>query len=217
MGSPANQKSFGEAEMDNWITDFMEQYGYIGIFLMIALENVFPPIPSEVILTFGGFMTTYSGLTVPGVIVFATGGSVLGAVILYGIGRLIDVEVLGRIVDRWGRLLRVKREDIARADAWFDKYGYWTVLFCRMIPLIRSLISIPAGMSHMKFPLFLLFTLIGTLIWNVVLVLVGAAVGESWEEIVRFMDVYSNVTYALIALGIVAVAVLWIRRMRKRG
>jgi len=203
--------------MDNWITDFMEQYGYIGIFLMIALENVFPPIPSEVILTFGGFMTTYSGLTVPGVIVFATGGSVLGAVILYGIGRLIDVEVLGRIVDRWGRLLRVKREDIARADAWFDKYGYWTVLFCRMIPLIRSLISIPAGMSHMKFPLFLLFTLIGTLIWNVVLVLVGAAVGESWEEIVRFMDVYSNVTYALIALGIVAVAVLWIRRMRKRG
>lgn len=203
--------------MENWITDFMEQYGYIGIFLMIALENVFPPIPSEVILTFGGFMTTYSGLTVPGVIVFATCGSVLGAVILYGIGRLIDVEVLGRIVDRWGRVLRVKREDIARADAWFDKYGYWTVLFCRMIPLIRSLISIPAGMSHMKFPLFMLFTMIGTLIWNVVLVLVGAAVGESWEEIVRFMDVYSNVTYVLIALGIVAVAVLWIRRMRKRG
>lgn len=203
--------------MENWITDFMEQYGYIGIFLMIALENVFPPIPSEVILTFGGFMTTYSGMTVPGVIVFATGGSVLGAVILYGIGRLIDVEVLGRIVDRWGRVLRVKREDIARADAWFDKYGYWTVLFCRMIPLIRSLISIPAGMSHMKFPLFLLFTMIGTLIWNVVLVLVGAAVGESWEEIVRFMDVYSNATYAIIALGIVAVAVLWIRRMRKRG
>ncbi|MGG3453281.1 DedA family protein [Paenibacillus rhizolycopersici] len=202
--------------MENWITDFMEQFGYFGVFLLIALENVFPPIPSEVILTFGGFMTTYTSMTPVGVIVFSTLGSVLGAVILYGIGYLVNVDRLEGWIERYGRFLRLKKEDIRRADAWFDRYGYWTVLFCRMIPLIRSLISIPAGMSKMKFGLFLLFTTIGTLIWNVALVLLGAAVGGSWEEIVAFMDVYSNIAYAGIALGILFVGVLWLRR-RKSG
>ncbi|MUG85537.1 DedA family protein [Paenibacillus timonensis] len=202
--------------MENWITDFMEQFGYFGVFLLIALENVFPPIPSEVILTFGGFMTTYTSMTPVGVIVFSTLGSVLGAVILYGIGYLVNVDRLEGWIERYGRFLRLKKEDIRRADAWFDRYGYWTVLFCRMIPLIRSLISIPAGMSKMKFGLFLLFTTIGTLIWNVALVLLGAAVGGSWEEIVAFMDVYSNIAYAVIASGILFVGVLWLRR-RKSG
>lgn len=201
--------------MENWITDIMEQFGYIGILLMIALENVFPPIPSEVILTFGGFMTTYTKLTVPGVIIAATIGSVTGAVILYGIGRLLDVERLEKIVDRWGHILRVKKEDIRKADAWFDKYGYWTVLFCRMIPLIRSLISIPAGMSNMKFGMFLLFTTIGTLIWNIILVCVGAAVGDSWEKIVAFMDVYSNIAYAVIAVAVIAFLFFFFRKRRK--
>nr|WP_155605560.1 DedA family protein [Paenibacillus timonensis] len=194
----------------------MEQFGYFGVFLLIALENVFPPIPSEVILTFGGFMTTYTSMTPVGVIVFSTLGSVLGAVILYGIGYLVNVDRLEGWIERYGRFLRLKKEDIRRADAWFDRYGYWTVLFCRMIPLIRSLISIPAGMSKMKFGLFLLFTTIGTLIWNVALVLLGAAVGGSWEEIVAFMDVYSNIAYAVIASGILFVGVLWLRR-RKSG
>lgn len=202
--------------MDNWITDFMEQYGYIGIFLMIALENVFPPIPSEVILTFGGFMTTYSALTVPGVVVAATLGSIAGAIILYGIGRLLHVDRLEKIVERWGHLLRVKKDDLHRSTAWFDKYGYWTVLFCRMVPLIRSLISIPAGMARMNFLLFLFYTTVGTLIWNIVLVYVGAAVGENWEEIVHFMDIYSNIAYAVIGAGIIAVLALWIRRQKRR-
>jgi membrane protein DedA with SNARE-associated domain len=200
--------------VQNWITEFMEQFGYLGVFLMIALENVFPPIPSEVILTFGGFMTTYTELTVIGVIIAATLGSVVGAVILYWIGYLLNVDKLEKIIDRWGHILRVTKEDIRKADAWFDKYGYWTVLFCRMIPLIRSLISIPAGMSGMKFPMFLVFTTIGTLIWNIILVLVGAAVGESWESIVEFMDVYSNITYALIALGGILFLVWFFRRKK---
>jgi membrane protein DedA with SNARE-associated domain len=203
--------------MVNWITDFMEQYGYLGIMLMITLENVFPPIPSEVVLTFGGFMTTYSELTVFGVVTAATAGSLLGAVILFGIGRILNVERLELIVDRWGYLLRVKKEDIRRADAWFDKYGYWTVLFCRMIPLIRSLISIPAGMSGMNFWVFLVFTTIGTLIWNIVLVWLGSAVGESWEEIVSFMDVYANIAYALIALGVLLTLIYFIRRWKKNA
>lgn len=201
--------------MENWITSFMEQFGYWGIFLLITLENVFPPIPSEVILTFGGFMTTHTNLTVIGVIVVATIGSIIGAVILYGVGYLINVDRLEAIIDRWGRYLRVKKEDIRKADAWFERYGYWTVFFCRMIPLVRSLISIPAGMAKMKFGLFLLYTTVGTLIWNVILVSVGAALGDNWENVVEFIDVYSTIAYAIIVLGIVTALFLWIGRRKK--
>lgn len=201
--------------MENWITDIMSQYGYIGIFLLIMLENIFPPIPSEVILTFGGYMTTQSSMTPIGVILVSTAGSVAGAVILYGIGLLMDVTRLEKIVDRWGRVLRLTKKDIHKADAWFDKYGIWTVLFCRLIPLIRSLISIPAGMSNMKFGLFILFTTLGTLIWNTVLVSVGAAVGDNWESIVGVMDVYSNIVYVLIVLVGLAV-IWWYLQFRKR-
>lgn len=202
--------------MENWITAFMDQFGYFGVFLLIMFENIFPPIPSEVILTFGGFMTTYSDMTRMGVIVAATAGSVVGAMILYSIGTLLDVARLEKIVDRWGQLLRLTRKDIHRADAWFDKYGPWTVLICRLIPLIRSLISVPAGMSNMNFPLFILLTVIGSLIWNVALVSLGATVGDNWESIVHYMDIYSNVAYGLIGIGGIAVFIWYIRYRRKR-
>ncbi|AWV36837.1 DedA family protein [Paenibacillus odorifer] len=202
--------------MQAWITDFMEQFGYFGIFLMLAFENIFPPIPSEVILPFGGFMTTTTSLTIPGVIIAATAGSLLGAVILYYIGRLLDVSRLEKLVERWGGLIRISKKDIHKADAWFDKYGYWTVLFCRMVPLVRSLISIPAGMSGMKFGVFMIFTTIGTLGWNLLLVLIGAALGESWEDIAMYMDVYSNVVYVLIAGGLVILGFLYFRKRSRR-
>jgi len=202
--------------MENWVTDIMEQFGYLGVFLMMALENVFPPIPSEIVLPFGGFLTTYTELTVAGVIIAATLGSVIGAMILYGIGLLLDVERLEKIVDRWGHILRIKKEDIHKADAWFDKYGYWTVLFCRMIPLIRSLISIPAGMSNMNFWLFLLFTTIGTVIWNVILISIGVMLGANWHDILGFMDVYSNIVYALIVIGFVIIVIWFIKKNKRK-
>lgn len=201
--------------MDNWITNVVEQFGYLGVFFMIALENVFPPIPSEVILTFGGMMTTFSDLTITGVVISATGGSLLGAVILYKIGNLLDLGRLEKIVDRWGHILRVSRADIYRANGWFEKYGYWTVFVCRFIPLIRSLISIPAGMARMNFWMFILLTTIGTFIWNVVLVSVGAAFGENWEKIVSFMDVYSNVAYVILGIGLIAF-IVWFMKAKKR-
>lgn len=192
--------------MEQWITDIMSDYGYFGIFLLIMLENVFPPIPSEVILTVGGFMTTTTTMTIPGVILASTAGSLSGAVVLYGIGLLLDVERLEKIVDKYGHILRVKRADIHRADAWFDRFGIWTVFFGRLIPLVRSLISIPAGMSNMKFWLFLTFTTLGTLLWNTVLVYVGEAVGDNREAILEQLDIYSNIVYALIVLvGLLAI------------
>ena len=198
--------------MEAWITDWMNQFGYFGVFLLILLENVFPPIPSEVILTLGGFMTTSTSLTKIGVILAATAGSVLGAALLYGIGLLLDVERLEKIVKKYGKYLRLTVKDIHKADAWFDKYGVWAVFFGRLVPLVRSLISIPAGMSNMKFGLFLLFTTLGTLIWNTVLVSVGSAVGENWEDIIGYMDIYSNIVYVLIVIVGIAFLVWYFKK-----
>lgn len=202
--------------MEQWITSIMSDYGYLGIFLLIMLENVFPPIPSEVILTVGGFMTTTTDMTILGVILASTAGSVSGALILYGIGLLLDVERLEKIVEKYGHILRVKKADIHRADAWFDRYGIWTIFFGRLIPLVRSLISIPAGMANTKFWLFLTFTTLGTLLWNTVLVFVGEAVGENRDEIMAQLDVYSNVVYALIVLGGLAAIWYYVKKIRSR-
>lgn len=199
--------------MEQWITETMSTFGYFGIFLLIALENIFPPIPSEVILTFGGYMTTSTDLTVTGVILSATAGSLIGAICLYGIGRLISLERLEAFVSRRGKLLRLKPEDVCKAYAWFDKYGIWAVLLGRLIPLIRSLISIPAGSAAMKLIPFLLFTTLGSLIWNSVLVSLGAKVGASWETILGVFDMYSNVVYALLVV-VAAGGYLVFKRMR---
>ncbi|RFU69712.1 DedA family protein [Peribacillus saganii] len=202
--------------MINWITSIMEQFGYFGIFLLITLENIFPPIPSEVILTFGGFMTTKTTLSVIGVISVSTIGSVAGAAILYGIGTQLSVSRLEKIVDKWGHILRVTKKDVQRADAWFDKYGVWTVFFCRLIPLIRSLISIPAGMSHMNFWRFLIFTTAGTIIWNSILVNIGAKVGSSWEKAVGYMDIYSNIIYLFLAVFLIVFVAIFVKKRVKK-
>lgn len=194
----------------------MEQFGYLGILLMMALENLFPPIPSEIVLPFGGFLTTYTNITVWGVVIAATIGSLLGAIVLYWIGTLLDVDRLERIIKRWGRIARIKVKDVHKADAWFDKYGYWTVLIGRMVPVVRSLISIPAGMSNMRFGLFMLFTVIGTLIWNSILITVGVILGESWHDITSFMDIYSDIVYFFLAVIFAILLYLYFRKKRQR-
>lgn len=191
--------------MQDWIIQLLGEYGYIGVLFLIALENIFPPIPSEVILTFGGFMTTHTNMTVWGVILCSTIGSVLGAVILYGIGRCLGIERLEKWIDsRLGRILCLKKEDIAKANQWFSKKGKLSVLFCRCVPIVRSLISIPAGMAHMNMGLFLLLTTIGSSIWNTVLVCLGVLAGASWEKILGYMDTYSHFVVLIIG-GLVGV------------
>ncbi len=187
--------------MQTWIIEMMNQFGYIGIALLIALENIFPPIPSEVILTFGGFMTTYTSLTVIGVIISATVGSVIGATVLYGVGRIFSIELLGRFLDgKIGKILHLKKDDVFKACEWFNNKGKFTVLFCRCIPVIRSLISIPAGISQMKFSSFIFMTVIGSLIWNIVLVYLGVFAGSSWSKIVDGSDLFTKATVIIIML-----------------
>ncbi|QOY36459.1 DedA family protein [Anaerobacillus isosaccharinicus] len=198
--------------MENLIIDIVERFGYVGIFLLIMLENIFPPIPSEVILTFGGFMTTTTNLSVLGVVTASTFGSVFGAVILYGIGSFINISKIEKFVDKWGYIFRLTKGDLNKANAWFLKYGVWTVFFCRFIPLIRSLISIPAGMVKMNFGLFLMFTTLGTIIWNFTLVLIGTLAGRSWATILSYMDLYSNILYVVMLIVLVLLVLMFIKK-----
>ena len=203
--------------MRELIITLMEQYGYPGIFLLIAVENIFPPIPSEIILPFGGFLTTYTKLTVPGVIFFATLGSLAGALVLYGVGRILNEERLRKLVSGpVGRILCLKAQDVEKADQWFLTKGKKTVFFCRCIPIVRSLISIPAGMSQMPMGIFLIYTTVGTIIWNTLLVSLGALLGASWEKLAWLVGEYSNIM--LIVLTISAVSgIIWLYRTRERG
>lgn len=199
--------------MEQIMIDIMNSFGYFGIFFLIMIENVFPPIPSELILTFGGFMTVSSNMTVVGVIIAATLGSLLGAFILYGIGKLLNKERLIKIVtSKYGKLLRVKPKDIEAADKWFDTKGSITVLICRCVPIVRSLISIPAGMSDMPLPKFFLYTAIGSAVWNTFLVCVGAFAGDQKDAILAFIDQVSHIILIVLVIAFVGFVIWFYKR-----
>lgn len=203
--------------MQEIIIEIINNFGYIGIALLIAVENIFPPIPSEVILTFGGFMTTYSDLNVWLVALFSTIGSVFGAIVLYGIGRILNEDRLERwLSGKWGKILHLKASDVKKADAWFRKKGKMAVFFCRFIPIVRSLISVPAGMARMKFSSFLVLTALGTAIWNTALCWLGVVAGASWEKIVEEIGIYSTIAVALLGVACV-VFLVWFYFKRIRG
>lgn len=205
--------------MQEMIIQVIGDFGYFGIAFLIALENVFPPIPSEIILPFGGFATTFTNLQPVGVVIAATIGSVIGALILYLVGRLLSAERLERwLGGKVGRLLGFKQGDIYKACEWFDKKGKITVLFCRCIPVVRSLISIPAGMAKVTMPAFMVMTIIGTAIWNTLLVYLGVVAGNSWERIADYVGAYSHVVIVIIAVVVIiaAAAFLIIRKRKKK-
>lgn len=202
--------------MENIIIEVMNNWGYLGIFLLIMLENLFPPIPSEIILTFGGFMTIESSLSIIGVILSATIGSLIGGIILYYIGKIFNVDTLIKIVkSKYGKLLRIKPKDIKSADKWFDEKGNKTVFFCRFIPIVRSLISIPAGMSEMPMLKFIIYTFCGSAIWNTVLVLVGAFAGDKKDFIINIIDKSSHIILIILIILFIAF-IVWFYKFRNK-
>ena len=199
--------------MEDLIIAIINRFGYLGVFLLIIVENFFPPIPSEVILTFGGFMTTCSRMTVGGVILSATIGSSLGAVVLYILGRILNGDRIELLFDsKLGKMLHLKAEDVRTAGKWFNKHGYQAVFLCRFVPIVRSLISIPAGMAKMKLGTFLLLTILGTFIWNAVLVYLGSLAGEAWGIIASYMDYYTMITAAVLVILVLVFAVYFIKK-----
>lgn len=202
--------------MQEAIIEIMNNFGYIGVFLLIAIENIFPPIPSEVILLFGGFMTTFTDMNIIGVIIASTLGSLLGAIVLYYIGKILNKERLKKIItSKPGKILRLTPEDIDKADVWFDTKGNKTVFFCRFIPVIRSLISIPAGMSEMPMKKFLTYTIAGSAIWNTALTIAGSIVGENWTDILTIMDNYSHIIVIILAIIFVIAVIIFYKKRKK--
>lgn len=185
--------------MQSFIISLMNKYGYAGIFFLITIENLFPPIPSEVILTMGGFLTTCTTMSVPGVIAFSTLGSLLGAIILYYVGKCLKKERLLRFAkSKAGRFLRLKSSDIEHSVDRFAQKGNKAVFFCRLVPILRSLISIPAGICEMHQGKFLLYTTLGSLLWNTILVTLGHFLGESWHMVSDILAQYSLVTKIIL-------------------
>ncbi len=202
--------------MQEFIIEIMNDWGYIGIGLLILIENLFPPIPSEIILSLGGFMTTQTAMTVPLVILFATIGAVVGAFALYAIGRLVNKDVIAGWLDgKVGKILGFKPQDVEKANAWFEKRGNITVLVCRCIPIVRSLISIPAGMTKMKIFPFVAYTVIGTTVWNTILVTAGHFLGEAWHKVADVVDKFGNVVLVVLVIAVVAFAIWHFTKMYK--
>ena len=199
--------------MRELVLELMGEYGNLAVFLLILVENLFPPIPSEVILTFGGVMTTCTDMTPGGVILFSTAGSMAGAVILYGAGRFLPDEIFRKLLcGKAGQLLHFRPEDVDLAKDWFRDRGKSAVFLCRLVPIVRSLISIPAGMAHMNLGTFLSLTTIGSFIWNLVLVTLGAIAGTSWQKAAECLGTYTQVARVVILVFALVGILVYIKK-----
>ncbi len=189
--------------MSDWIKSIIESFSYGGIIFLMLLENLFPPIPSELIIPLAGFVSTQGRLSLGGVIVAGTLGSVLGAVVLYALGKRVGSPRLRRWCDAHGRWLGVSGADLDKSDDWFRRHGAKTVLLGRVVPGIRSLISIPAGVSAMAVPTFLVYTLLGSAIWTTALALAGRALGRNYERVEHVVGPLSTAVVVSIVLVLV--------------
>jgi membrane protein DedA with SNARE-associated domain len=204
-------------DLTDWVIDVIDALGYLGVALLVALENVFPPIPSEIVLPFAGVVARQGGATLPGMIVAATIGSLAGALVLYGVAAAVGPDRLRAFVARYGRWFRLTLDDLDRAERWFDRRAIVAVLLGRCVPLIRSLISIPAGFRRMPLGTFVVYTVIGSLIWNTGLIGAGHILGEEdrWR---RIEDVMGYVQYAVIAAILAAISwFVWRRFVSPEG
>ncbi|HSK99192.1 MAG TPA: DedA family protein [Rubrobacteraceae bacterium] len=196
--------------LGQWIQSVMGSLGYLGLALLLVLENLFPPIPSEVVLPLAGFFVGRGVFSFWGALLAATVGATSGALVLYGLGRSG-----GRaLVLRYGKWLHVTAEDLNRAEGWFRRYGDWVVLGARLVPFARSVVSVPAGTSRMPLLRFTILTTIGSAVWNTVLIVAGYALGASWERVSGWVGAYSDV----ILVAVIAAAILYppIRYLRRR-
>ncbi|EEP75056.1 conserved hypothetical protein [Micromonospora sp. ATCC 39149] len=194
-----------------FVTGLVERLGGPGAGLAVALENLFPPIPSEVILPLAGFAASQGRMSLVGAIGWTTLGSVVGALALYVIGAMLGRDRMRAIA---AKLPLVKLEDVDRTEAWFLRHGVKAVFFGRMIPVFRSLISIPAGVERMPVLTFLLYTTLGSLIWNTVFVMAGYLLGDNWHVVEGYVGTFQNVVIAVSALAVGWFVVTRVRRAR---
>lgn len=196
-----------------WVLDLMERIGGPGIALAIFLENIFPPIPSEVVLPLAGFTASQGKYSPVEAVLWATLGSVVGAMLLYGIGAALGLDRLRLIAKR---MPLVDVADVDKADVWFDRHGPKAVFFGRFIPGVRSLISVPAGIDRMPVTTFLGYTTAGSLLWNSLFVTIGYQLGGRYHLVEQYMDPISKIVYALIIIAVLTTIAWMVRRSLRR-
>lgn len=198
-------------QLSEWILMVMDKLGLVGVALMMFLENVFPPIPSELIMPAAGFAAAIGELSLISVIIAGTIGSVLGALPLYYLGSRLDETRLIRLTERYGKYLLITPKDIISAQAWFDRHGKTVVFFGRMIPAIRSLISIPAGMARMSLLPFLMLTAMGSMIWSALLAYAGFVLGANYKKVGIYIE---SVSHYVVLLMVLIFSYLLYRRIK---
>jgi membrane protein DedA with SNARE-associated domain len=187
--------------MFDWITGLVEQTGYLGVAFLMLAENVFPPIPSELVMPLAGFTAAQGKLNIAGFVLAGMAGSIAGALLWYYVGRWVGCERLERWADRHGRWLTIAPEEVDDAMRWFRRHGGKAVLVGRVIPAVRTLISVPAGIFGMNLPAFLAYTAVGTAAWTALLAGAGYLLGDRYQQVSAYLNPVSN--------AIVAVIVLW--------
>ena len=200
--------------MVDWITDFIDSIGLVGVAVLVALENVFPPIPSEVILLLAGYNVELDRFGFIGAVIAATIGSIIGAYFLYGVGRVLSEERLEGLLAGIGKYVGLKKKDVHKGFEWFERHEDPVVFFGRLIPVVRSVVSIPAGAEKMPLIKFTVLTGVGSLIWNTVWVSIGWGLGSQWEKAERWS---SLLQYIVVAVVLIAIVVLIIRARRQRS
>ena len=217
-------------DLANWVQDVINQFGYFGVALLVVIENVFPPIPSEIVLPFAGFVAqqgasavnatagaAQSDTTVIGMMIAATVGSVVGALILYFVSAAIGPERLRGFVERFGKWFGVKSSDLVRAEEWFDRRSNAAVLVGRCVPLIRSIVSIPAGFRRMKLTSFVVLTAIGSAVWNIALIGAGALLGDQWERVGEYVGVFQWLVIAAVLVFLVRFVASRLKKRRRQN
>nr|WP_157233797.1 DedA family protein [Kibdelosporangium phytohabitans] len=200
--------------MAGWAVDLMDSLGGVGAALVVGLDNLFPPIPSELVLPLAGFSASKGAFTLAGALFWTTLGSVVGAVVVYLAGALLGRERTRALV---GKIPLVKVTDFDKTEKWFAKHGTKAVFFGRMVPLFRSFISLPAGVEKMNFPKFLLLTAAGSLLWNTIFVVAGYQLGENWYLVDEYAGVFQKIVIVAGAVAVVLFVVLRLRKKRKAG
>ena len=195
-----------------WAVSLMETLGGAGAGIAIAAENLFPPLPSEIILPLAGFAAAQGTLGLIEVLIWTTLGSVVGALALYGVGAWLGRRRMYAIAER---MPLIKVADVERTEAWFDRHGSKAVFFGRMIPIFRSLISIPAGIERMPLLRFTLLTTAGSAIWNTIFVLAGFYLGANWHIVEDYAGVFQKVVIAVVAIAVVTWIIVRIRQVRR--
>lgn len=202
--------------MDAFVQSLMQDYGVVGIGLLMFLENIFPPIPSEIIMPLAGYQAANGDMSIWMVIIAGTIGSLFGIIPWYYLGLFFGEERIARLADRYGRWMTMTANDVEQADRWFRRYGFWAVFLGRLIPTVRTLISIPAGLSRMPFATFILFSAIGTLIWTAGLAFAGYLLASQYELVDQYVGPVSNAVIVLVVV-IYLYRVITFKPSEKRG